>query len=201
MMPDYVSTNESLEAIVKGMDIQQADKILAVCGSGDQAFALLETAAYVRAVDKDLDQVEYAQERKKLLETPGKFRKEIVGDISWKYFTIRRIRAIKKKARHIEIATADIFKEIELNIFNKVYLSNATTYGITGIRTINLFLSRAAQKLRSPGLIYMSNAPTYDGGVIIPKRFVFDEKLTEIARQKEENDLSKWDTVVYRRAA
>ncbi len=36
----YSRANESLEAITKGMDVKEGDKILAVCSSGDQAFAM-----------------------------------------------------------------------------------------------------------------------------------------------------------------
>jgi len=33
--PAYFYTNETLEAIVRGLDVNETDNILAVCGSGD----------------------------------------------------------------------------------------------------------------------------------------------------------------------
>ena len=53
----YARTNEDLTAIVKGLDVNPADYILAVGGSGDQAFALLENAKRVLAVDAEDQQV------------------------------------------------------------------------------------------------------------------------------------------------
>lgn len=65
MSPNYSHTNESLDAIVKGMNVNETDDIIAVCGSGDQAFALLEYAGSVLAVDSDRQQIEYAQKGQK----------------------------------------------------------------------------------------------------------------------------------------
>jgi len=60
-------TNESLAAIVNGLDVNETDDILAICGSGDQAFALLEKAHSVTAVDIYKNQVDYARYRKRCL--------------------------------------------------------------------------------------------------------------------------------------
>ncbi len=65
---NYTHTNESLEAIVRGMDVNEEDVVLTVGGSGDQGFALLEFAKEVRAVDTSRWQLEYILRRCKMLE-------------------------------------------------------------------------------------------------------------------------------------
>nr|MBA4405529.1 hypothetical protein [Nanoarchaeum sp.] len=60
---DYSCTNESLDAIMAGLDVQPQDRILAVAGSGDQAFAFLEIASHVKAVDTSLPQIKLVIQR------------------------------------------------------------------------------------------------------------------------------------------
>ena len=50
----YSSTNESLEGVVAGLDVKPKDRIIAVGGCGDQAFALLENVGKVIVVDSNL---------------------------------------------------------------------------------------------------------------------------------------------------
>jgi len=50
---NYRTTNESLDAIVLALQPNKNDKILAVGGSGDQAFSLLEKAGEVCCVDNN----------------------------------------------------------------------------------------------------------------------------------------------------
>lgn len=64
----YSHTNESLDAIIDGLNVQDGDSILAICGSGDQAFALLEKAGAVRVVDVNHHQIAYMMSRKHMLE-------------------------------------------------------------------------------------------------------------------------------------
>ena len=59
----YTHTNENLDAIVEGLSICPEDKVLAVLGSGDQAFAMVERGALVHAVDLNFAQVLFAQKR------------------------------------------------------------------------------------------------------------------------------------------
>lgn len=59
----YGHTNESLWAIVAGMNVSKEDRILSICSSGDQAFALAEFAGEVLAFDRNNVQVEYARRR------------------------------------------------------------------------------------------------------------------------------------------
>ena len=59
----YGHTNESLWAVVAGLNVTRKDRILAICGSGDQAFALSEFAREVVTVDRSKEQIAYAQRR------------------------------------------------------------------------------------------------------------------------------------------
>lgn len=70
MDPDvfYDFTNESLSAIIAGLDPQPEDTIVAIAGSGDQAFALLESGARVIAVDHNSKQIDFIKNRIQLLE-------------------------------------------------------------------------------------------------------------------------------------
>lgn len=63
----YPCTNETLDAILNGMDVGEKDSIIAVGGSGDQAFALLEKAHSVTAVDRDPMQTRYIEIRADML--------------------------------------------------------------------------------------------------------------------------------------
>lgn len=64
----YAFTNENLDAIMAGLDIQPDDRILTVACAGDQAFAFLEIASYVKAVDVSSEQIHLMQQRINQLE-------------------------------------------------------------------------------------------------------------------------------------
>ncbi len=66
-IPQFTCTNESLEAILAGLEPKQGDTILAVGGSGDQAFAMLETGARVVVVDFEPDQIALIEHRREAL--------------------------------------------------------------------------------------------------------------------------------------
>ena len=48
---NYSFTNEALDAILSGLNINENDVVLAVGGSGDQGFAMLEYAKQVKLCD------------------------------------------------------------------------------------------------------------------------------------------------------
>ena len=145
MSPNYSHTNESLDAIVKGMNVNETDDIIAVCGSGDQAFALLEYAGSVLAVDSDRQQIEYAQKRAEALKAgdydgffpcsndiyfnpDGSYGKDFAGRVR-QYFekdnSEARLEKIRKKLGSLEIRhVTDLLDEIQEDRFSKAYLSN-----------------------------------------------------------------------------
>lgn len=200
-IPSYWETNESLDAIVNGMNVGKRDRILAVLGSGDQAFALLEKAAYVKAVDNCMAQVEHAQARIKYPETTltKPHCSHFYGNRD--YFSAERIAEIKKKASCLEIAEEDIFTEGNIEEFNKIYLSNASTNGSNPLDKVNGFLNRLAQNLGKPGIVYFTADPEFKPEIIIPKRFSLDKELTRIARKHERNGIMVWRPAIYRRKA
>lgn len=59
----YGHTNESLTGIVSAMDLSKDDHILAVAGSGDQTFAMLEFGCRVTAVDISQKQLDFMRQR------------------------------------------------------------------------------------------------------------------------------------------
>lgn len=69
----YSHTNENLRSVVSGLDLNDDDRVLSVLGSGDQAFAFLEYAKHVVAVDTSNVQIDYAIKRAEQLRT-GDFK-------------------------------------------------------------------------------------------------------------------------------
>ena len=58
----YISfpyTNENLEAIIKGMQINSEDYVLGIMGSGQQGLAMIEKGAKADLIDYDFTQIEY----------------------------------------------------------------------------------------------------------------------------------------------
>ena len=64
---EYRFTNESLEAVMAGLQVSEGDRIFAVCGAGDQAFAMVEKADYVLAFDRLKLQADYARRTMNLI--------------------------------------------------------------------------------------------------------------------------------------
>lgn len=130
-------TNEKLPNIVAGLDPRPSDRILAVCGSGDQAFALLEYAFSVHAVDYHEDAIAYAQRRHQSLQQryEGGFYIGVVDPFSNRpsehtigYFSQEgRLATIAAKAERLSFEVGDIFDSVSPR-FTKIYLSNAFSW-------------------------------------------------------------------------
>src|SRR3989338_6857639 len=63
----YSYTNEDLRGIILGLDFSPEDSVLAVAGSGDQAFAFLEFTRQVKAVDIVPEQIELMRQKAEAL--------------------------------------------------------------------------------------------------------------------------------------
>ena len=134
----YECTNESIYGIVAGLDLKEGDRILAICGSGDQAFAMLEYADFVQAVDINPRQVAYAQYRAKQI-NDGDFEGFHKVGYMWDgtrfaferrdYFTEERLKRIRNRLDSLVIKETNIFdirpREGE---FNKIYFSNVFSF-------------------------------------------------------------------------
>ncbi len=129
-MEFHYHTNESLDAIIKGMDLKSTDRVLAICGSGEQAFAVLEHAGRVRAFDRESLQTDYAKMRKQTL-ADGDYEKFLQSEedryrtAAIHYFHKARMEAIQNKLQELSIETKSYDSILaERTQYDKIYLSN-----------------------------------------------------------------------------
>ncbi|MFH1066067.1 MAG: hypothetical protein V1734_06175 [Nanoarchaeota archaeon] len=209
----YSTTNESLQAIVEGMDLSRDDDVLAVLGSGDQAIAMAEYANSVTAYDLNPGQVQHARYKIRLI-NQGRFDEFINAGNLWSktkkarrdaYFGVSgRLERIREKAEQIKLKAGKL-RAPKKGLFSKAYLSNILGYGMAEapwLRT-RLFLGRLAKRLRAPGLIYIANGDRIDRQFLfqmdyIPGNLMIDEKLTKQARDIE---IKWWQPLVLMRKA
>ncbi|MBI4152801.1 hypothetical protein HY495_03760 [Candidatus Woesearchaeota archaeon] len=139
----YLATNESLQNIVDGLHPEPGDRIAAICGSGDQAFALAEYGARVFVVDKNLEQISFAEQRLHSLGTEKeeeiffnrayRGRVESLGFVAREsnaYFSVEgRLERIRANRANIHFHHGDFFSYVCENAgaigFTKIYASNA----------------------------------------------------------------------------
>ena len=210
----YEHTNESLEAITIGLDVQPDDVVLAVCGSGDQSFALLENAKTVVSVDKSKVQLGYAERRAQLLGggkldeflyvRGGEWPDSILEQRNLYFMQDGRLGRTADNLDSLHFVRGDIFavgldrqRRFPEVHFSKVYLSNIVAYYVTQLKTHYNRLNALSRRLPQGGLIYISN---YDGLETLPNspaQLHVDERLTMLARGKENKDW--WTPVVYRK--
>ncbi|RMD46015.1 DUF3419 family protein [Candidatus Pacearchaeota archaeon] len=181
----YTCTNENLKGIVLGLDLSPKDSVLAVAGSGDQAFAFLEFARQVKAVDIVPEQIELMQQRAKALQTrdyDGFLKVEGTGSADgWlhgqyspelkilnemrrrEYFVEnypQRLERIRANLGNLVIAEpANILEVAQTESgFSKIYLSNAFYYSAPASHLpVTQILENIARNLPIDGLIYVAN--------------------------------------------
>ncbi|HIH24420.1 TPA: class I SAM-dependent methyltransferase [Candidatus Woesearchaeota archaeon] len=132
----FTETNENIEQIIAGLKPEVDDSILAICGSGDQAFALAEYGARVYAVDSSATQIAFARYRAKLLDGGNAemflaHGKDYLSIDTVNYFARRpRLDAIRSNLDRVSFHVADVFNlPTELRQrYTKIYLSNAHQY-------------------------------------------------------------------------
>lgn len=202
----FRSTNESLDAIVRSMCLTRKDNVLAVCGSLDQALAMLEYAKLVVAMDNKHKQAEYAQRQEELI-SQGNFERFLARKthaISNSYMRMQeyfktpgRLEAIKRRIKHLRIMEGDIFRDSPGNQFSRIYLSNALGYlHINESPEQNMRL--LVERLKPNGLLYVAEkadiygTPLYSFHNAMEK----DLELTDIARKFQS---PRWHPAVYRR--
>ena len=203
---NYSCTNESLPSIIAGMEPDEKDIILAICGSGDQAFALLGSGAKVIAVDKDSRQVEFARARLErlrrgdydgFLSAPPAFNPcdPIARDI---YFgrgnTLENIRA---RLANVSFRRQDI-TQLDY-IVDKAYLSNVLDW-ITDDKSVTDFLQRLASHIRQEGLVYLADkGAVKEHKILWNKEFEIDKRLTERAVSLTYYGDTHWIPIVLRK--
>jgi len=211
----YGHTNESLDAVVNGLEVQPSDDIIGVCGSGDQAFAMLENAKSVVVVDNNEYQVDYAKERASMLKAGDiesflnlgakKYGNKITdgNDVRLYFSQPGRLERIRANIGNLEIKYAkDFLDEMKEGRFSKAYLSNILGYYgfMENKEEREAYIEKIMARLREPGLVYITNGAT--AFVSCPPGIENADELTAIARAEEkEKGLLKWSPAVLRRAA
>ncbi len=205
----YLITNEELEAIVNGLDVNENDIVLAVAGSGDQAFALLEYAKEIKAVDCNPSQIEHLKKRIEFLKNKDfeKFlevKKSLTKSLSEilerrnKYFRKNeRLEKICNKLDSLKFKKGNIFQVAQKESFNKLYLSNVPLK-----EEVYLF-EKLLKKIPSGSLIYYSHGKFFENIFLkykkeIPSCLKLDMDLTNKARKIQEGKLV-WKPSVYKK--
>ena len=133
---EFSRTNECLEAISAGLCVGATDRVFAIAGSGDQAFALLEHAKSVTVVDADSKQIKYVRARIAALRKGDKRKffwpsnqTDMKDRTVFSYFDEgTRLADISKKIDSLEVLDPKDFLEslssFSSGTFNKIYASN-----------------------------------------------------------------------------
>ena len=200
---EYWYTNENLFGIMKGMDFREDDEVLAICGSGDQPLAMIETARQVWAIDHDENQIGLAHFLVDLL----KRRKysEFLEGREWDYFSIERLKRIRRNLKRLNLTQADLFslpKELTSRTYSKIYLSNALTYGSASESQAISTLEALVRILNPKGLVYTSQCDGDRKYFESNSSFEKDGVLTERARlyhRPPHETIKQWNPSVYRK--
>jgi hypothetical protein len=207
MMTCYTSTNEKLNAIVLGLGVEPKDYILTIGSSGDQAFAFLETARKVLAVDVEEDQCNYIRKQMKsladedyvtflerrlnavcygdVLDEDGKLRDPVT-----RYFNRKRLEIIRKRLPRLKIKRAEILDTCRKKRgFNKIYLSNSLMGHPDELRPK---LQIVSNSIPVGGLVYASNGETISES-LDGSGFALDERLTSLIEDRN------WHPIVLRK--
>ncbi len=164
MNPLYRATDETLQGIILGLDPQPHDQILSICGSGDQAFALLENAGIILAIDYNISQIAFAQYRKNKLKQQEESEFLGLPNLPFGvpqpkrphcYFTQEKLDKIRCKLDHLEFQHNTLHEALPKKQWSKVYLSN-----ITMGKNQNPFWywKQVAMCLTKDGLVYHASA-------------------------------------------
>jgi len=199
--PTYTSTNESLESIVAGLDVQSEDKILGILGSGQQGLAILENGPKVDLIDYEEKQIKYFLELFNFIKNTKNSNKscrnilyKISYDVNTKiYFSsVPRIKRIRKNISRLNVLPTQNIFELEKNLskYNKVYLSNAIDYNSFEIEDQIERLEKFGSKFNSGTLFYISRR-FYSGKI---KGFCIEKDLTQKAKAlKEKGRMTEWE--------
>lgn len=198
----WLANNENLMSIVKGLEICENDYVLAICGSGDAAFAIAQYAK-VTAIDININQINFAIARMNhllgddkdafLITSKKEMEKYDVG-----FFSYGKPSIVKRNEYFLNHANLDKIKDNIKNIgfinsalhshsggYNKAYLSNAinTDMGIAAIGNLT-------RNMPMGGLVLidlLGSNKDIEGFETSNSTFMLDNRLTCIARSYESN--------------
>ncbi len=203
-------TDESLEAIMAGLEPNSDDCVLSVAGCGDQAFALLEKAGKVIVCDINEAQLRLVRERKEGLQredyeafvVPTGTDFEFNGVLyRLKYFREGdRLDTIRKRLSNLEIVSGKGIDDfVGERTFTKIYASNAIGELYTKYPNLETYMARVAQALQENGLLYVSNGAEIDNLVpdISRLKLQLVPTLTDQAKKAEK----LWTPKVYRKVS
>jgi len=211
---DYTHTNESLDAIIAGLDIKQGDLILAVGGSGDQAFAMLEYAkSLLIVVDKNKHQIDYIAKRIELMKK-GFYNKSLkIGELGIQDGICRGTRNYELMKFNIEKRNKYFLQKGRLDRIREnlgyVSLVNADIFSVLGWGNQKLYLSNASlsldyewfEHIQQYKLIYSASraldiyrCKTKDKTPHLSKDFSLTAKASDLQKNKWE----LWEPAVYR---
>ena len=216
----YTFTNENLAAIMEGLDVTEGDRILAVGGSGDQAFAMLEVADRVGVIDTNPTQLEFIYRRAVLLaanDYDGFLRSTEEGmcdDVfDWSHIGGRpneeyflepeRLRRIRSKLNRLEFLKPRNIMGLGPIIqgYNKVYLSNANI-AQKGYKWLRL--GAISAELPMWGLMYFAdngelNARTTPQARLFSHGLALEERLSRVAQARERETGNIWTPEVLKK--
>jgi hypothetical protein len=213
-------TNESLDAIMLGLGINEKDRVLSPGGSGDQDFAMLEKAEKVFVSDIETTALDFIRYRAGLLLSgnyeefldPGFEVKDELArrdfDRRRKYFQMERLERIRARLDDLHLLPPGPIQKCLSGPVTKIYLSNVLTYSgcpreYLGFQGLRFFTDR----LEAGGLIYVASFDPYP----LRKRFFkpklpagleIDVSLTEKVREIQEaqtGTITSWVPSVFRK--
>lgn len=208
MSADYLSTNESLEAIMQCMELTRKDNVLAICGSGDQVFAMSEYAGDIIAMDLSLEQIEYAESQRNTI-LRGNLMEFIYTHTDWAYMKNSKVRQkyfskagrmekIRENLGRISFASGDIKAYSPGAKFSRFYLSNVHLGD--DVEDVEV-ICRVMRGLSAGGICYHASGAELKYMISTSPeiaRLVFiDEELTRKAQALE----NSWEPLVLRRRA
>jgi chemotaxis methyl-accepting protein methylase len=197
----HLATNENIKGIVEGMSMSPGLRSLAVCGSGDIPFALLQFGGDVYAIDNNPNQIEFARRRKEYLEK-GNF-KSFVGNFFDRNIKIgdcdpvereEYFRNIFERIRdgRIYFVEGNLRNFIFAGNFDRIYGSNVVSC-LDGDYAVEIFASLKSL-LKVGGFICGTSADRRFARVDF-EGLVLDEELCRSAKAFHK----EWQVYVYRR--
>lgn len=203
----YTYTNETLEAVVRGLALTGSERVLAI--GPDQGFALLEDAGEVTVVDVNTYTIHVLSQRKKLLQqgdihgflsydSPNETRTSNVRARNDYFTKPERLNKIRSKLTDLHIVgPADVVHYAVQNPgFDRIYVSNALgDFLYYGEKLTTDALGNISEGLASDSLLYVTYHTGYQ--VTSPPHLLEDLEMTMVAKALEQKQ--SWNPVVYKK--
>ena len=195
-------TPENLAAIEAGLDPNESDEILSVCGGGFQSLALLVSGAKVTAVDVNQAQLDLLKSRVKALlngdvvgfySEPNDLREMLELEEIHEYFHGgKRISLVKKNAENLTILPPTPMDAVcATRTFSKIYASDALS-DLYSDNPMNHQIVSVATGLRPGGLLYCANGSTVE-------RLLGEPSTVGLSVESERTDAARsFDNGLYR---